>query len=172
MSYPKHILLGHITRIHPYRGIVTIKLSGNISEEISETEPVLLEIEGKLVPFFIAEYEFNLPGTLRLSFEGYEAPGKMEEFNGCRVFIRASSEKEKTTSGLSDLTGFRVFSRGNEFIGTVESIIENPGQFLMRIFSVTKKEILIPFHEDLIIEILPEKRIIKIEIPDGLTDIN
>jgi 16S rRNA processing protein RimM len=172
MSYSKHILLGHIVRIHPYKGLVTIKLSGNISEEISEAEPVFLEIEGKLVPFFITVYEYNLPGTLRLGFEGYEAPGKMQEYNGCRVFVAASAHKEKTTFTPSDLAGFRVFSRENEFIGTVNKVIENPGQFLLQIFSARKKEILVPFHEDLILEILTGEKKIKIEIAEGLTDIN
>lgn len=172
MAFTKRILLGRITKIHPYRGTVTVELSLGITLDLSAMESVFLEIEGKQVPFFLNEHTDNGSGFLKLNFEGYESSGKMEKYNGCRIFIDSGTQNVRDLPDLSDLTGFRVYSQNDEFIGNVFRIINNPGQLLLQIFSDSDREILIPLHEDLIMEIREDKKTLKIVVADGLVDVN
>ena len=57
-------------------------------------------------------------------------------------------------------------------VGTVEEIIQNPGQDLLRILSAEKKEILIPFHTDFITAVSKKKKTITMDLPEGLMEIN
>jgi 16S rRNA processing protein RimM len=172
MAFTKRILLGRIIKIHPYKGTVTVELSKGILSDISVLESVFLEIEGKQVPFFINQFEDNGSGFLKLNFEGYESSGKMEGFNGCRIFIDSEALNVTDYPGLADLSGFSVYSQDDEFIGKATRIINSPGQLLLQIYADQDREILIPLHEDLIVKIDEKHKTLKLVIADGLVDVN
>jgi 16S rRNA processing protein RimM len=172
MAYKAQILLGTIAKVHGYEGAVTVRLEKAFIERIPETESVFLEIEGKPVPFFIADLEYPGAGILRLKFEGYESVQKVQEFTGCRVFLTSSETHKYPSERPGNLKGFKIHSADNKSLGTVIGIIENPGQILLNIDNGYGREILIPLHEDLIIAVDKKKKIIKMNIPEGLMDLN
>ncbi len=172
MIYNARILLGCIVKVYGYEGTVTVKLEKAFTENIPETESVFLEIEGKLVPFFISGSDFPGAGNLRLKFSGYDSFEKVNEFTGCRVFLNSPEDQKTVVSDPDDLIGYKVFSIDNSFAGTVRKILENPGQWLISVEAEKGNEMLIPFHEDLIIKIDKKKKIIKMDLPEGLTEIN
>jgi 16S rRNA processing protein RimM len=73
---------------------------------------------------------------------------------------------------LKGLSGYKVYKIDNRLVGTIIDVIENPGQLLMNVRIKKDKEILIPLHEDLIIRIDNKKKIIKMDLPQGLIEIN
>jgi 16S rRNA processing protein RimM len=172
MAYKAHILLGKITKVHGYEGAVTIRLERNLSENIPGMESVFIETDGRPVPFFIDYTEQPDPLTLRLKFSDYKSTEKVREFVGCRVYLTGPAQLLTPAQDPNSLNGYDVFSEEDISIGIIAGIIENPGQLLLNIKSVSGKEILLPFHEDLINSIDPEKKIIRMIIPDGIADIN
>ncbi len=172
MIYNARILLGRVTKVHGYEGTVTIRLEKTFTENIPEMESVFLEIEGKPVPFLVTESDHPDAGILRMKFEGYDSFEKVNEFTGCKVFLYSSEDQKNPISDLSTIKGFKIFDCNNNPGGTVRKIIENPGQLLLCVETEKGKEILIPFHEDLIIKIDKKKKIIKMDLPEGLTEIN
>jgi 16S rRNA processing protein RimM len=133
---------------------------------------VFLEINGKQVPFFISLSEYSGGDILKLKFDGYESFEKVNEFNGCRVFLTTINEEYKPADKPDNILGFKVVSQNKNLIGTVTELIQNPGHDLLRIISPDKKEILIPFHEDLIKGFDKRKKTIIVELPEGLIDLN
>jgi len=172
MAYKAHILLGRITKVHGFEGTVTIKLEKSFLENIPEMESVFLEIEGKPVPFFISKSEYPGADILWLRFEGYETIEKASGFVGSRVYLTAGEERIIIKDDLRDLCGFIVRLSDKSQVGTITDVIENPGQWLLNIRTKEGKDILIPLHEDLILGINRRKKIIKMELPEGLTDVN
>ena len=172
MAYTSDILLGRITKISGYEGAVTVKLEKTFTEDIPHLESVFLEIDGRPVPFFISGSEYSGADILKLSFEGYESVEKVSEFIGCRIFLTSGRSERPQIDEIRNLTGYVVLDQDDSLIGTITDIIQNPGQWLLSIVSTTKREILIPFHDDFIVSIDDNKKIIVMEIPDGLTDIN
>jgi 16S rRNA processing protein RimM len=171
VAYNADILLGRILKAYGFDGTVTVKLEEAFIEKIPEMESVFLEIEGKPVPFCISESGSTGADILRLKFDGYYSSEKINEFIGCNVFLTAGGTS-KSEIKSSRLTGFSVFLKGDMLLGTVNDIIENPGQILLVLTGTEGKELLIPFHEDLIISIDKRKKLIMMNLPEGLTEIN
>jgi len=172
MTPERTILLGRITRVHGFEGAVTVKLEKQFTEDISGMESVFLEIEGKQVPFFIDYTEPAGKGFIRMKFDGYDSAGEVHEFRGCSVMAAGNWEhKEDTGHSIRDLIGFEV-NPGTIPLGRISDIIENPGQLLLDVENNSGKRILIPFHEDLIVEINLDLRTVTMIIPEGLTEVN
>jgi 16S rRNA processing protein RimM len=171
MSYNNKILLGRITKVSGYEGAVNIKLEKIFSENIPQMESVFLEIEGRPVPFLISDLEYSGADILKLTFEGYNTIEKISEFVGCRVFLTAGIPENKNEE-VPGLNGYEVFVQDGKLLGTIQEIIDNPGQSLLSITSLKNKEILIPLHEHFIVSIDKKNRILLLNIPEGLADIN
>lgn len=171
MTYNRDILLGRITKIHEYDGSVTIKLEKAFIENINEMESVFLESDGRLVPFFISSLDYTGADQLKLKFEDYDSSEKMKEFKGARVYL-TTGNIENISPDLSDVTGFRIILEDNTVIGVVKNIITNPGQSILNVQSPSGKEILIPFHDDFIINTQKDQKILIMRLPEGLIEIN
>ncbi|MCX6326211.1 MAG: ribosome maturation factor RimM [Bacteroidia bacterium] len=172
MAYNNNILLGRITKVNGYEGAVTVKLEKLFSENIPQMESVFLEIEGRSVPFFISDSEYTGADILKLKFEGYDSIEKISEFTGCRVFLTTSSHASNQTEDIQSLKGYKVLIQGNIILGSITEVIPNPGQWMLNIISAKNKDVLIPFHEHFIVNIDKKKKIIVMNIPEGLTEIN
>jgi len=172
MAYKNEILLGRITKVSGFEGAVTVKLEKSFSENIPQMESVFLEIEGRPVPFFISYSEYSGADILKLKFKDYDSIEKVSEFTGCRVFLTTSITAENKTDNNHSLKGYKVLIHGVELLGIVTEVIQNPGQLLLNILSAGNKDILIPFHEDFIVKIDKKKKIIYMDVPEGLTEIN
>jgi 16S rRNA processing protein RimM len=173
VTYKNNILLGRITKVIGYEGAVAVKLEKIFTENIPPMESVFLEIEGRPVPFFIAELDYSGADILKMQFEGYRSVNKISEFIGCRIFLTddISNENNKTTDSQG-LTGYEVFVKKNILLGLISEVILNSGQWLLIVKSPDRKEILIPFHEHFIVSIDKRKKVVIMDIPEGLTDIN
>jgi 16S rRNA processing protein RimM len=172
MAYISNILLGRITKLSGYEGAVAVKLEKIFTENIPQMESVFLEIDGRPVPFFISEQEYAGADILKLSFDGYNSIEKVSEFTGCRVFLTGSPDSNSKITESQILIGYLVIGAGNARIGSISEIISNNGQWLLNVISADRKNILIPFHEHFIIRIDKRKKIVEMDIPEGLLDIN
>jgi 16S rRNA processing protein RimM len=172
MAYSSNILLGRITKISGYEGAVAVKLEKTFTENIPPLESVFLEIDGRPVPFFISGYEYSGADILKLRFEGYESIEKISEFTGCKVFLTSATSESPDAEDLGNLTGYSVMINKDKLLGSVTEVIRNTGQWLLVIKSPSEKEILIPLHEDFIVSLDDDKKILEMDIPDGLTDLN
>ncbi len=172
MAYRSDILLGRITKISGYEGAVTIRLGKRFTENIPEMESVFLEVEGRPVPFFISFSEYNGAGILKLMFEGYESAEKIREFTGCNVYLTKNIPETSKADDISNIIGYNVIVRHDVVLGFIKELMSNSGQWLLKIVSPQKKEILIPLHEDFIVSIDHKKKIIVMDIPEGLSEIN
>lgn len=109
---------------------------------------------------------------MKLRFEGYISVEKVIEFTGCGVFLTTEMPVDDKSDNFQSLTGYKVIVNGNNQIGSIAEVIPNSGQWLLSIISLKNKEILIPFHEHFIVSIDKRGKIIVMDIPEGLTDIN
>ncbi len=173
MAYNAEIPLGKILKVYGNDGSVTVKLERQFIENIPEMESVFIMTAGRPVPFFLSETIYNGGETAVLKFDGYDSVDKVKEFCGCSLFLTSTTgEAPNEQSFATRLTGFTVMLGGKVIAGTVTSVIENPAQWLLVVTSTSGKEILIPLHEDLIKKVNRKTRVILMDIPEGLVEIN
>lgn len=172
MTYKKHILIGRIRKVHGYQGAVTVKTDRSFTDDIPEEGWVFIEIDGKPVPFFVTGTEYAGADLVRLWFDGYDTAEKVSRFTGCNIFLTSGKTEGKIIDGIEDLKGVKVLDIQKKSVGVIQEVIMNPGQVLLRVMSGDDKEILIPLHEDLIVQLDRGKKILVMDLPEGLTEIN
>ena len=172
MNYSCNILLGRITKASGYEGTVLVRLERPFIENIPQMESVFIEIDGRPVPFFISEWSYNGSDILKLRFNDYNTEASVTGFRGCKVYIPSGDSNINNPDDFDELMGYEVQSEEKIPIGNVTEIIVNPGQLLLKIITPEKKEMLIPLHEDLIINLNKKGKIIVMKIPEGLADLN
>lgn len=172
MVYKTGTLLGQITKTSGFEGAVLVRLEKSLIENIPGLESVFVETDGRPVPFFIEWSDYQGADIIRLKFSNYDSEAAVEEFKGCRVFLTEHSDESHNDSDFSTLSGYNVLDQDKKPVGKIAGITENPGQLLLNIESPSGKEVLLPLHEDLILSIDERKKVIIMNIPEGLTEIN
>jgi len=171
MAYTAKILLGQITKTRGFQGGLSVKLEKRFIENIPLVlESLFVEIDGKAVPFFISERVYGGGDTLDLKFDGYTSPERARELTGCRVFLTTGEEEPNT--GAASFLKYNVYLPDATLLGSVNEIIENPGHSLLQVSIPGGRVLLVPFHEDFIVSVDAAKKIIIMDIPEGLTELN
>lgn len=173
MAYNAEIQLGKILKVSGNDGFVTVKLERQFVENIPEMESVFIITEGRPVPFFLSETVYNGGETALVKFDCYDSIEKVKEFCGCSLFLTSpAGDAHADKAPATQLKGFTVMLPDKGIAGTVTSVIENPAQWLLVVASPAGREILIPFHEDLIRKLNMRTRVIVMDLPEGLAEIN
>jgi len=170
----EYILLGRIVKLYGTSGSVAVSTAGPLSKTFNKPDFIFLEIEGKKVPFPVEKCEQQNNKMLVLRFEGYGSVGKVKEFSGCNVYLKTEKQPgRKKVFEWEELLNYRIISESTGISGRVTEVIDNPGNLLLKIMDdKSNYELFVPFHEDLIITIDKKRKIIYMDLPQGLSDIN
>lgn len=164
--------IGVIGKPHGVRGEVCIRFADDVFDRV-EADYLLLDMEGILVPFFMEEYRFRTDETVLVKFCDIDTEERARELTGAEVYFpRSLAEEEDGQVSWAQIIGYSlVDSRTGKVIGHIETVDETTLNTLFEVATDDGKQLLIPAREDLIREVDTEKRIIKMEIPDGLLEL-
>ncbi len=170
MDVQDFVEVGKIVKTHGVNGEVIVELDNPAILE-DTTEPVVLEIEGLRVPFFIEQAKAVSAQRARIQFDCTRTEQRAKTLVGCRVFVSPDllDDTDNEFSSPSALVGFNVIDKQHGNIGAIQSIDNlniNP------IIVVGDKELLIPFHPEFVTKIDFRKRQVKVSIPEGLLNLN
>ena len=147
-------------------------------EEINPKEPVFVEFDGLPVPFFFESFTRRGTGRALVHLTGVRSLADADELAGRDVYVEAPEEEDG-----EDILGWTVLDATGATVGTVRDYEDIPGNLCIWVerdstdkpWNDEKKdaqekahEVLLPLHDDLILEVNPETRTIMLEIPDGL----
>lgn len=142
-------------------GQVVISLLASDPEDLETGEPVFIEFDGLPVPFFV-ESCARKGNRLVVKFEDVDSGSAAEELVGRNVIPDGESLEEDEDSVI----GMTVVNAVNgEKIGDIVSADDFSGNACITV-NHCGKEVLIPFHEDLVIGV--ENDQIFMTIPEGL----
>lgn len=121
------------------------------------------------------EESWRHQGRLVLKFKGVEAISDAEELRGAEARVAKADlpPAEQREHYYFELIGCRVedAATGRE-IGCVEAIQEPGGGGLLLEVRSGKREILIPFEEPLVVETDTAAKRIRVDLPEGLEELN
>lgn len=166
----KRILeLGNLVRTHGVKGNLVLRLLPGWNENIlNDLQWIFLMIRNKPVPFQVSFSQALNDKEIQVQLDGVDTKEAAEVFLHTPLAMEAGRvRRKKVTDNLSFLSGYRVMA-GNVIAGTIK-IIESHGPQLL---FVLDNGILIPAHEDFIVEIDDKKKEVKMQLPEGLLDIN
>ena len=163
--------IGRIGKAHGVRGEVTFNFDDDVFDR-TDADYLVLEVDGILVPFFMEEYRFRSDTTALVKFEGIDTQQRARELTNCDVYFpRAltTADDDSAPLSLAFLVGFDIVEATTATrIGTITAIDDQTANILFELADGT----LIPANDDLITAIDAENKIITMNIPQGLLDIN
>lgn len=169
------ILIGKIIRTHGVNGHLILASNVNLSEN-QEKEPILIDIDGGLVPFFVHKKEGIKERNHQsyfLHFDHINNKEMAEKYIGSDVYLSSYTKKGQTEELPKKdnlLKGYKVYNQAGEYIGEIKSIIDYSGNVLLDVSS-KENEYLLPFTEEHIIGWDNENKHITLAISEGLLEI-
>ena len=143
-------------------GDILVGLIDIAIEEIDNQEPVFIEFDGLPVPFFIESLQQKGSSRAIMHITGVDNLEDAEEIVGRPVYVDYLEFEDEG----EDFVGWTVFDKERE-VGVVTDIEAIPGNPCLDV-SVDGREVLVPLHEDFIINVDEKRRILKLDLPEGL----
>ena len=144
-------------------GELLLGFVGIAPEDIDTQEPVFIEFDGLPVPFYFESFtpRGNTRALVRLT--GVHSLTDADELAGAAVY----AEDDLYEDEEEDLTGWTVLQADGTPAGTVSAHEDIPGNPCIWV-ETGHGEVLIPLHEELVLEVDEEKQTLRMEIPEGL----
>ncbi|MFT3754245.1 MAG: ribosome maturation factor RimM [Paludibacter sp.] len=163
--------IGQITKPHGVNG----EMSFSFTTDIFDREDVpyfIFEMEGILVPFFLVEYRFKGSTTGLLKLDGVTTDEQARSFAGLTIYLpKTYLEKvEDAEIELDYFAGFSLVDSVKGLVGVISEVDQTTDNVLF-VIPVKNDELLIPAGEEYIEEIDHEKKIIYVNLPEGLLDL-
>ena len=118
-------------------------------------------LDGIFVPFFIEEYRFRSDSTALVKLEGIDTAERARMFTNVEVYfpVKHAEEAEDGELSWNFFVGFRMEDVRHGELGEVVEV------------DTATVNTLIPAQEEFIVEINQEKKLITVELPEGLLNL-
>jgi len=136
-------------------------------EDIELKEPVFIYFDGLPVPFFIESFvhKGNSKAIVRLT--GVKNLEDAEEIVGQPVYGEEETYYLEDEDNLEDIIGWTLIDSDGNIAGKITDFEDIPGNPCIYV-EMSHGQVMLPLHEDLILEVNPEKAFIRMQIPEGL----
>tara|TARA_B000000532_G_scaffold27321_1_gene18697 strand:+ start:212 stop:730 length:519 start_codon:yes stop_codon:yes gene_type:complete len=163
---------GTIYKLHGYKGDVNIYNDNDISLNFKDIEFFFIKDNNELVPYFFEKIRNKKKNVLLVKFEDVDSEEDALKIFKKEVYLPKSLIQEKEVLNQKKIiVGFDVIDKRLGNIGRVEFVNESTTQSLI-IVKGKEKEFFIPFHEEFVLKIILDKKIIQVDIPKDLININ
>lgn len=161
--------IGVINKPHGVKGEVSFTFTDDIFDRV-DCDYLILLMDGILVPFFMEEYRFRSDNVALVKFEDIDTAEQARKFTNVEVYFpkKFMDEQEDVTS-WNFFIGFRVEDVHHGYLGEITDVDDTTINVL---FSIKKdgEELLLPAHEEFIIDLDRKKKVMKVDVPDGLIE--
>ena len=156
------IAIGHITRTHGKRGEIQC-LTSNEYWDNAQATFLILSINNILVPFRVLNWRGKGSDSLIFQLDCINDELSAQPLIGCQAYMLASdlSEEDELLPTWQSLTGYRVLDTDQGELGTIIHVDETTINTLITL----DNELLIPLHEDFIIDIDQANQLLTICLP-------
>ena len=157
--------IGQVLKSNGTDGQVIIGLRGLCAEDISEKEPVFIFFDGLPVPFFLSGIVERGSAKILAHLTDINNIEDAAEIEGKAVYLPDDAFEDE--EAFQDFTGWRLLAEDGTEIGNVTGLEDIPGNPCLEV-RTEKGTVLVPLHEDLVVNIDEQGRILSMRIPDGL----
>ncbi|UII27977.1 ribosome maturation factor RimM [Fulvivirga maritima] len=171
MNIDECFQLGYVIKKHGLKGEVNILLDVDDPQYYQEMESVFVEINKKLVPFFIDS--LSLKGNKAVvKFEDVDTAEQADELTGNSLFLPLAVLPQLTGNQFyfHEIIGYEVVDEAQGSIGVAKDVYASPQQDLLAV-DFNQKEILVPINDEIITSVDHEEKKINVSLPEGLLDI-
>ena len=186
--------IGRFTRTHGIHGEIEVHFTDDVFDR-GEADYVFLKIDGLYVPFFLEDYRFKGSESALFTLDGIDSDTAARELVGHTVYYPLDArpaEDEETISSLRAFTGFRLLlidrqalaeaaEEGDETsgngvptleLGIVKHVETATANTLLTVKVEGGEDVLLPLHDDFVVDYDLRDRYLVLDVPEGLIDLN
>ena len=165
--------LGKIVKRYGIKGELLVKIDTDEPESYENIDVVFLDINGKLVPYFLNKSTLHKATTLRLDFEDINNLEEAENLIGKEIYLPLKDLPELTGNKFyfHEIINFDAIDKKHGKIGKIIAVNDTSPQHYFIIKNDQNKEILIPVSDDVIEKVDRANKQIIFNTPEGLIDI-
>ena len=165
--------IGRMGKVHGLKGEINFQFTDDVWDR-TDSDYIICEVDGILVPFFIEEYRFRSDSTAIMKLEDLESADAVQFLVNSDVYIEKKYQEEldEDEVALNYFIGFKMIDGDNgQEIGTIIDIDDKTDNWLFIIERKDGNEVMIPAHEEFISEIKQEEKTMVMDLPLGLLDL-
>lgn len=164
--------IGIFNKPHGIHGELQFTFTDDIFDRV-EAEYIICLLDGIFVPFFIEEYRFRSDTTALMKLEGVDTAERARMFTNVGVYFPVKHADEAAPDELTwnYFVGFRMEEIHHGHLGEVTDVDDST---LNTLFIVDRQgeELLIPAQEDFIVDIDQKHKVITVDLPQGLLNLD
>ena len=164
--------IGIFNKPHGIHGELQFTFTDDIFDR-ADCDYLLCQLDGIFVPFFIEEYRFRSDSTALVKLEGVDTAERARMFTNVDVYFPVEHVDEAEAGELSwnFFIGFRMEDVHHGLLGEVVDVDTTTVNTLF-VVKQEGEELLVPAQEEFILGIDQEKKLITVELPEGLLDLD
>ena len=161
--------LGHISKLHGFKGEVSLFLDVTNPLEYENLDKIFVDINGFLTPFFIKSITLKPKNQATLRIDGINSDKEAQQILKRSVYLPLTDLPQLTGKQFYDheVVGFELIDVSFGKVGVIQQIIDLPVNPLIQV-DANGKEVLIPFVKDLIQEVKRSDKQLLVKAPEGL----
>jgi 16S rRNA processing protein RimM len=167
------VVVAHIVKTRGLRGEVVADLLTDFPDRFENlTSLIGLSPDESRRSLEIEEQWFHV-NRLVLKFAGFDSIDEAKELVGYDLAVPAEDRVELPKDSFYEweLIGCRVETVGGAHIGEVSEVMRTGGVEILKVINHTGRDRLIPMASDIVIEIDKEKKLVRIDPPEGLLEL-
>ena len=172
MTIEESFYIGYISKTRGLKGEVQMFFEFEDYNDL-DLEVVFVEVNKKLVPYFVDQVKVQNNSTAYATFEDVDHIDKAQALVRKKMYLPNNKMPERDPDDFrySDLVGYLVIDEEHGELGEIIDVREMPQQFIATVEMEDGKELMFPLSDDLILGIDGEEEIIEVDLPEGLVDL-
>ena len=160
--------IGKLGKTHGVKGEISFLFEDDIFDR-TDTDYLILDIDGILVPFFIEEYRFKTDSNALMKLDGIDTQERARELTGCDVYFpRTLADEDDEHISWAEIVGYELIdSNSHTVVGKIASIDDTTINVLFEL----EDGRLIPASDELIQHIDTKQHQIEINLPEGILEL-
>jgi 16S rRNA processing protein RimM len=167
------IVVARVAKARGLRGEVTADLLTDFPERFAGLETVIaLAPDGSRRSLTIEEHWFH-GKRIVFKFRGYDSVDAAKELAGVEIAIAADERVELPEDQFYEweLVGCRVETVDGNLVGQVRDLMRTGGVEILVVVNDSGREVLVPMARDICVGIDVQKKVIRIDPPEGLLEL-
>lgn len=163
--------IGIINKPHGVKGEVVFTFADDVFDRV-DCDYLVLLLDGIMVPFFMEGYRFKSNNVALVKFEGVDTAEKARMFTNVEVYFPVKYLDDDGGEEILLWNVFEGFQVTDKCHGELGEIVGVDDSTINVLFVIEKdgKELLLPAHEEFILDVDRKHKRMYVEIPDGLLD--
>ncbi|MBK8621119.1 MAG: hypothetical protein IPN79_05010 [Saprospiraceae bacterium] len=163
--------IGKIGKPEGILGFIRLDIDLIYEKSVLKSPFLFLFLDGLPVPFRISEVKNDK--NLQVKLENIDSPEKVSGYTHTTIGLHEKhilGTRKIGVKGIEKFVNFNIIVR-NECIGTIKEINMFPAQVMATVSNESGKEFYLPLVDDWIFTVLPEQKILEMNLPEGLLDV-